>query len=301
MVQVDVVWAYAFGAGFAACSARQLEKQDKPFNNKWYIFTLLFLSIFFAPSGLYLLWEFVQWETMQVATTFTDLPAWLVLGFAITNITQGIFGYWVSYKFIKKKNYYAAHANWMWAWILFWFILVCGWDGTGYQRFLYDASVHNGVLWTPGTHMGVEFFWKSNVWWTLIAMAVCFAPMLIYAVANFITEGIKEDKTISVDQAPNTIQLLAWSFGAQWIVCLGLAILAALLVMKLGDFTGSILLGYLIGVPVFIVLAQLLLFRRGMPMYVIAKQLYLKEPNESLSMKELKITNEGIGHLKFYS
>ena len=301
MVQVDVVWAYAFGAGFAACSARQLEKQEKPFNNKWYTFTLLFLSVWFAPSGLYLLWQFVQWETMQVATTFTDLPAWLVCGFAVTNITQGILGYWVSYKFIKKKNYYAAHANWMWAWILFWFILVCGWDGTGYQRFLYDASVHNGVLWTPGTHMGIEFFWKSNVWWTLIGMALCFAPMLIYAVANFIPKGIKEDQTISANQAPNTLQLLAWSFGAQWIGCLGLAILAALLVMNLRDFTGSILLGYLIGVPLFIALAQCLLFRRGMPMYLIAKQLYLKEPGESLSMKEIKITKDGIGHLKFYS
>jgi hypothetical protein len=301
MVQVDVVWAYAFGAGFAACSARQLEKQETPFNNKWYTFTLLFLSVWFAPSGLYLLWQFVQWETMQVATTFTDLPAWLVCGFAVTNITQGILGYWVSYKFIKKKNYYAAHANWMWAWILFWFILVCGWDGTGYQRFLYDASVHNGVLWTPGTHMGIEFFWKSNVWWTLIGMALCFAPMLIYAVANFIPKGIKEDKTISGDQAPNTLQLLAWSFGAQWIGCLGLAILAALLVMNLRDFTGSILLGYLIGVPLFIALAQCLLFRRGMPMYLIAKQLYLKEPGESLSIKEIKITKDGIGHLKFYS
>ena len=58
----------------------------------------------------------------------------------------------------------------------------------------------------------------------------------------------------------------------------GLAIAAALLVMTLRDFTGSILLGYLIGVPLFIVLAQFLLFRRGMPMQMIAKQLYIKEP-----------------------
>lgn len=300
MVQVDVVWAYAFGAGFAACAGRQLEKEKKPFNNKWYTFTLLFLSIFFVPSGMYLLWQFTQWETMQVATTFTDLPAWLVCGFAVTNITQGILGYWVSYKFIKKKNYYAAHANWMWAWILFWFILMCGWDCTGYQRFLYDASVHNGVLWTPGTHMGITFFYKSNVWWTLIAMAVCFAPMLIYAVVNFIMKGAEEDQTISAEQVPNPLQLLAFSFGAQWIVCLGLAILATLLVMTLRDFTGSILLGYLTGVPVFIALAQILLFRRGMPMYLIVKQLYMKEPGESLSVKKISITNEGIGLLKFY-
>lgn len=283
MVQVDVVWAYAFGAGFAACAARQLKKQATPFNNTWYVFTLLFLSILFAPSGLYLLWEFVQWETMQVAHTFTDLPAWLVCGFAVTNITQGILGFWISYLFIKKGDYYAAHANWMWAWILFWFILACGWDCTGYQRFLYDASVHGGVLWEPGKHMGITFFWKSRVWWTLVGMAVFFAPMLIYAVVKFIPEGARQDPSLSADEQPNPIVLLIASFGAQWIVCLGLAIVAALMVMGLRNVTGSILLGYLIGVPLFIVMAQLLLFRRGMPMHMIAKQLYIKEPGESLS------------------
>lgn len=280
MVQVDVVWAYAFGSGFAACAARQLEKEEKPFNNKWYTFTLLFLSILFAPSGLYLLWQFVQWETMQVATTFTDLPAWLVCGFAVTNITQGIVGFYITYLFIKKKNYYAAHANWMWAWILFWFILVCGWDCTGYQRFLYDASVHDGALWAPGKLMGLSFFWKSNVWWTLVVMALFFAPMLVYAVINFIPEGAKNDKALGTHEQPNPAMILLYSFGTQWIVCLGLAILAALMVMGLRDMTGSILLGYLIGVPVFIALAQLFLFRRGMFMQIIAKKLYIKEPGD---------------------
>jgi hypothetical protein len=281
MVQVDIIWGYAFGAGFAACGARQLAKEDKPFMNKVYTFTLLFLSVFFAPSGLYLLWKYVQWETMQVATTFTDIPAWLVCGFAVTNITQGILGYWVSYKFIKKNNYYAAHANWMWAWILFWFVLVCGWDCTGYQRFLYDASVHGGALWQPGKHMGLYFFWNSNVWWSLITLAVCFAPMLMYSVLKFIIGGAKEDKTLSPDQITNPIVLLIFNFGTQFVVCVVLAILAALMVMGLRDLTGSILLGYLIGVPVFIALAQLLLFRRGMPMHMIARKLYIKEPGDA--------------------
>ena len=46
MVQVDVVWAYAFGSGFAACAARQLQKEDKPFNNKWYVFTYAYGKLF---------------------------------------------------------------------------------------------------------------------------------------------------------------------------------------------------------------------------------------------------------------
>ena len=280
MVQVDVVWSYAFGATFAACAARQLKKEDKPFDNRWFVFTLLFLSILFAPSGLYLLWTHTQWETMQVAKTFTDLPAWLVTGFAVTNITQGILGFWVSYKLIRKGNYYGAHANWMVAWILFWFILVCGWDCTGYQRFLYDMSVHNGQLWSPGKHMGISFFYASRVWWTLVAMAVFFAPMLIHGYISFIREGFKSDPSVPAEKTPGPVKILAVAFGAQWVVCLGLAIVAALIVMGFRNLTGSILLGYLIGVPVFCIASYFTLFRRGMPMYLIARQLFIAEPGK---------------------
>ncbi len=280
MVQVDVVWGYAFGATFAACAARQLEKEDKPFLNKWYVFTLLFLSILFAPSGLYLLWEHTQWETMQVAKTFTDLPAWLVAGFAVTNITQGILGYWVSFKLIKKGNYYGAHVNWMVAWILFWFILVCGWDCTGYQRFLYDMSVHNGELWAPGKHMGISFFYASRVWWTLVVMAIFFAPMLLHGYISAVREGLKADPSIPAEKVPGPIRIVLVSMGAQWVACLGLAIIAALVVMGFRNLTGSILMGYIIGVPVFCIVSYFVLFRRGMPMYLIAKQLFIAEPGK---------------------
>ncbi len=277
MVQVDVVWSYAFGATFAACASRQLAKEDKPFVNKWYVFTLTFLSTFFAPSGLYLLWQHTQWETMQVAKTMKDIPAWLVTLFAVTNVTQGILGYWITFKLVKKKNYYGAHANWMAAWILFWFILVCGWDCTGYQRFLYDASMFNGELWSPGKHMGILFL-TSNVWITLLVMAVFFAPMLLWGMIKFILDGARLDPSIAQDQMPGVIRIFIFSFGTQWVVCLGLAIVAALMVMAANHLTGNMLAGYIIGVSAFILAAYFLLFRRGMPMYLIAKQLFIKEP-----------------------
>jgi hypothetical protein len=280
MVQVDIVWSYAFGATFAAAAARQLEKEEKPFNNKWYVFILLFLSIFFAPSGLYLLWEHTQWETMQVATTFSDIPAWLVTIFAVTNITQGILGYWTTFWLIKRKNYYGAHANWMVAWIIFWFILVCGWDCTGYQRFLYDMSVNNGALWEPGKMMGISFFYASRVWWTLVVMALFFAPMLLYGYINFTREGAKMDKGIPSDKVPGVMKILISYFVTQWGICLGLAILAALSVMGLRELTGSLPAAYGIGIPAFSLVAYFLLFRRKMPMHLIAKQLYVKEPGE---------------------
>ncbi|MDY6904944.1 MAG: hypothetical protein SWH61_09675 [Thermodesulfobacteriota bacterium] len=280
MVQVDIVWSYAFGATFAACAARQLKKQASAFNNRFYVFTLLFLAILFAPSGLYLLWEHPQWETMQVARTIHDLPAWLVTLFAVTNITQGILGFWVSFKLIQKGHFYGAHANWMVAWIIFWFLLVCGWDCTGYQRFLYDMSVNGGQLWTEGAHMGLRFFYASRVWWTLVAMGLFFAPMLVYGFLNFILEGLRTDDTVPREMRPGSVRILVFSFGAQWVVCLGLAIVAALMVMGFRDLTGSILAGYLIGIPLFAIFAYALLFRRKMPMYWIARQLFIKEPGE---------------------
>jgi hypothetical protein len=216
---------------------------------------------------------------MQVAKTMKDIPAWLVTLFAVTNVTQGILGYWITVKLLKKKNYYGAHANWMWSWILFWFILVCGWDCTGYQRFLYDMSMFNGELWSPGKHMGVGFL-LSNVWLTLVIMAVFFGPMLIHGFIKFTRDGAKMDPSIKPNEVPNAITILAVYFGAQWVVCLGLAIVAALMVMGLRNVTGSTLLGYLVGVPLFIILAQLLLFRRGMPMQKIARMLYIREPGE---------------------
>lgn len=281
MVQVDVVWSYAFGASFAAAAAKQLEKEESPWVNKYFVYTLLFLAIFFAPSGLYLVIEHPQWETMQVAKSLSDLPGWLVMLFAVTNITQGILGYWVSYKLAKARNWLGAHLNWIIAWIIFWFILVCGWDCTGYQRFMYDMSVNNGVLWSPGKCMGLSFFYASRVWWTLVAMAVIWAPMLLYGYIKYIREGMESDSSIPREDIPGPInyllRIIVLVFGTQWIACLALAIAASLIVMKLHTVFGSLLPAYIVGILAFSIVAYFLLFKRNMLFHRLMKPLYLKD------------------------
>lgn len=277
MVQVDVVWSYAFGATFAAIAAHQLKKEDKPFATKVFVFTLLFLSLLFAPSGIYLLWEHTQWETMQVATSKEDLPAWLVTLFAFTNITQGILGYYVSYKLARSNKIYESHANWIIAWIIFWFILVCGWDCTGYQRFLYDMSVNNGELWSPGKHMGITFFYASRVWWTLVVMGCFFAPMLVWGYIRFIRDSLKNVQSINVTDYPKPIKILTIIFGTQWIACLGLAIIASLLVMQIHTITQNLLISYIVGIALFSLLAYFLLFKRNMLFHKLMKQLYMAD------------------------
>jgi hypothetical protein len=281
MLQVDWVWSYAFGATFAAAAARQLEKEEKPFSNKWGYVTLFFLATFFNMSALYNLWVYPQWESMQVAATHADIPGWIVSLFLITNVTQGVLGYWITYTLIKKKNYYGAHVNWMVAWAVFWFILACGWDCTGYQRFLYDASVNNGVLWTPSTqHMGLSFFVKSNSFRAILIMSLAFIPVLSYGYITFTRDGFKMDSTVPTNKVPGALKIMALYISIEFGLTLSIAVIAAMTVIGLSKITGNILAGYLIGIPSFSLVAYLLLFRRKMPMYWLARQLFFKEPRE---------------------
>src|SRR5687768_2053800 len=70
MVQVDIFWSYALGAGFAIANAHQLEQERKAgrsaFDLRSFRDTILFLSCIFVPSGAYLVWAFPSWETMHV-------------------------------------------------------------------------------------------------------------------------------------------------------------------------------------------------------------------------------------------
>ncbi len=273
MVQVDVVWAYAFGAAFAAASAREIEEQPRPFQDKCFTRLLVFLSVFFAPSGLYLLWQYPRWETMQVADLLGDIPAWLVVVFSVTNITQGILGYWVGYGLIKKAGRYAAHVNWMVAWILFWFILVCGWDTTGWQRFLYDSTSAGGESWSPGKHMGFGFF-TSNVFMSLVAMGFMFTPMLVQGIVAPHVDGWMRRPWLTVDRIMRASWIALVSLGMMFGVCLILAIVAAWIVMGVAAVVGKIWLGYLLGVPIFMIASYVLLFRKNMLMYRLAKPLF---------------------------
>jgi hypothetical protein len=265
MVQVDVIWSYAFGASFAAAATHQLEAETKPFENRFYVRLLVFLGTFFAPSGLYLLWQFPQWETMQVARTHSDLPAWLVVLFAITNVTQGIVGYYVGYRLSRKGSHYGAHVNWMVAWILFWFVLVAGWDLTGYQRFLYDQSMNQGEPWQPGMHLGTGFF-TSRVWISLVVMGALFLPMLRFGIILPLLEGQKEQ---------GLRQGISLIYGATFGVCLLLAIaMYGVVIAAVAAFNGDLLLGYATGIGVSAVLGHFALFRPGMPMHWIAGRMY---------------------------
>lgn len=276
MVQVDVFWAYSLGAGFAAAAARQLKKEESTFINKYSFYNLLFLACLFAPSGVYLLWNFPHWETMQVATCRDDLPAWLVVIFAITNITQGLLGYYMGFRSIKRGSISGA---WMHAYIgyfFMFFILVYGWDGTGWQRFLYDATKNGGVLWSVGHHMGFGFIF-SNVAFTLIGMGVIIGPALIFPMILWIRSGLREDSEINSEDIPDPKKAAILVLVALFGVSIPSVFIAAAMAWGLTRVIGSPLLAALIVVPVFLGAGKYLLFSKGMPVYRVFQALFLKE------------------------
>lgn len=250
MVQVDVFWSFALGAGFATAAARQLKKTDKPFESKYFVKTLLYLSVLFVPSGATLLWGFPEWETMQ-AGTYKTIPAWLVMLFTMTNVTQGILGYWLAYRLIRKGSGYGAMLLVILGYFCMFFILVHGWDGTGYQRFFYTCTWYGSdqcTLWSEGK-FGVLNWMKGPVAVTLYAMGVVMIPLIFYWMVDWIKSGHELDKPA---KPVSGLGLLFVIMRLVFIHSLGMAIVASILVHKLG---------WVPGLLVFLALAFLIEFK----------------------------------------
>ncbi len=258
MVQVDVFWSYAFGAGYAMAAHRQIKKEydenpkvadERQWYTPSYVKSLLFISILFAPSGIYLLWAFPDWETMQVAIDHHSLPPWLVTLFAATNVTQGILGYWVTRYLITRKDSYKAFLNFIFSYFGFFFILVHGWDGTGYQRFF---SVNRQEFLTWGERPWHAWL-TGEVALTLYGMGVILLPVVYLQCGNLIREGmalIPERERLR-QQLPGR-GLIILGFNSAVFVCgLFFAIASSVLIHLLGWALGilaSAALIYLAGI-----------------------------------------------------
>ncbi|KAI1314371.1 hypothetical protein EDD11_002236 [Mortierella claussenii] len=176
MIEVDVFWSFSFGAIFAACSAGSLARETTVtfWNTPSFVYTLLFLSLIFAPSGLYLLWDNPGWESMFVLGDKNDIHALLPTVFAFTNVLLGIIGYYVTYAKIRRHRHdknglpMSYHKYWVHAYTCFCAIL-----GMGYNRFMYPSD---HLAWNAGIHYPLTDFFTSRILFTLLAMGVILIP-----------------------------------------------------------------------------------------------------------------------------
>ena len=134
MILVDVFWSFAMGAAFACAASEGIQRSKHIFINKYFIFTVCYLSMIFAPSGIYLLWNHTAWETMF----FLDRSLhgiWPCV-FAHTNVLLGVLGFCVCYRMIQAGMAGSAHAVWTTSYTCMFSILTFG-----YNRFLYAGNI----------------------------------------------------------------------------------------------------------------------------------------------------------------
>ena len=173
MIQVDVFWSFAIGACFAALSAKQLKVEGSVTVNSYFVYTICFLSILFAPSGVYLLWEFPGWESMFVLNR-DMITGSLIAAFASTNVLFGAVGFIVAAFFIRRGSPLVAHSLWISAYVIMFGIL-----GFGYKRFTYAG---NAADWAAGVEYPIKHFFTSRVFYTLLSMGTVFLPTLFYPI-----------------------------------------------------------------------------------------------------------------------
>ena len=174
MIEVDVFWSFSFGAVFAAVAYEELcRKSLKDWTlTKSFRDTLLFLSLFFGPSGIYLLWAFPGWESMFILGDKNLIDASLVTAFSVSNILLGIVGFFLTASAIKTAKNFSFHLYWIYSYLFFDAIL-----GLGYARFTYAG---NWKDWQAGRKFPISAFLTSPVFYALLSMAavmVCFSSV----------------------------------------------------------------------------------------------------------------------------
>ncbi len=273
MLQVDFFWTFAIGAMFAVAAARGLKEEKSIWVNKYFITLILFMAVFFGATGMVLLWNFPHWETMQVFDFHGQIPLWFILLWFVTNITNPIIAYYWSWHLIKKDQTYEAFLLSLAGYFVFFFVLVFGWDGTGWQRFLYDPTMHGWSiltpsvgLWTSGITDGLAWF-GSNVAITLYILGVVFLTPHFYICCKWAVDGLKADPAVK-DKVP-TKGLKAYIpiiVGA--LIGVGLAFLLVLASAGIGWGLNSIglnppIIGGLIGAAIVLVPVYFFGLRRG--------------------------------------
>ncbi len=190
-----------------------------------------------------------------------------------------IIAYWWSFKLIKQGKPHDAMILSLAGYILFFFVLFYGWDGTGYQRFFYDAtgtvlSPHwnNRIPWKKGSvlsfpPMGLTWFY-SNIAVTLYILGIFFLIPHFYICIHWATTGMRNDAALK-DKLPAKGMKLPMSIviGALLVVVAGLLMALAAgmigwLFMLIGGESLSIL-GIIVGIPVVIVVCYFTFLKHG--------------------------------------
>jgi hypothetical protein len=213
------------------------EANEDAFNNKYFLKNLLFLSLLFVPSGAVLLWSNPSWETMQVGK-YETIPQWLVGIFSTTNVTQGLLGFYLTWKALMKGKYYQASMHTFLSYLGFFFILANGWDNKGYQRF-FSKNRESFDNWSWSNVVPWAF---SDVSMILLAYGAAFLPLMYYWLIDWMLKGQDEEKGVEeielLDRIPEALKKMTEFNTVIFGGALGGAVLSTVLVRRFGWVQG---------------------------------------------------------------
>ncbi|MFD5554660.1 hypothetical protein ACFWIA_12585 [Streptomyces sp. NPDC127068] len=193
MVQVDSFWAYGIGSGFALASAAASRTRvgNSPrstalVSGSEAAAVLGYFSLCLVPAGLWLLWAFPSWETMHATDA---LPGWAVAAFGIVAPVLGLVGFRMTRWSLEQGRERVATGHLLGSYAGLFFLLIHGWDGTGYRRFL-SATPDELAAWENRSSWHILKAWLgSDVAWTLIGMGVVVLSALLLVCAHWHAPG----------------------------------------------------------------------------------------------------------------
>ncbi|MFC0041353.1 hypothetical protein [Actinomadura rayongensis] len=260
MVQVDVFWAYGVGAGFALAAAHDV--RDRRLTA-----VVLYCSAVFTPACVWLLWGFPEWETMQAGGR--SLPAWLAAAFTAANTVQGVAGYLVARWLIGRGAVRWAALQFVAGYYAMFFVLVHGWDGTGYQRVL-STDRADFRRWGDRSFVAHVVHWAgSDVALTLYGVGTVLVVSMLVPLYRAYRDGLR-----SVGRpGPGPVELAVVVFGSL-LLTLAAAVFTSLLIRLFTGFTG-VVAGWSLGVAVAAPSLWLVVVRRGALASAVVRRLAL--------------------------
>jgi len=165
MLQPDLLFSYGLSSGLAIAAGKRLKDEKSPWANGYFAAAMFWLSAFYLPQILYLLWRFPAWESMFVIKSLADIPSWFMLAYPFAVIFLGALGFYVTSLLLCSGRNRAAAAQVAWSMGLATLVIFVGWDGEGWRRLLYAGT---GAEWAAGLEYPVTDFFKSSVSMTLL-------------------------------------------------------------------------------------------------------------------------------------
>ncbi|WP_053724465.1 hypothetical protein [Streptomyces sp. WM6378] len=269
-IQAALFWAYGTGATFAVSAARQLQWWQRSVHeegvrtrsraaNPYLMLTVLFAAVLLVPTGLFMMWQNPSWATMQVAGDHHGIWAGLVLFYAGGTVVAALLGFLVAQSLVLVGAGYWAYLQSVGAHFLLFAVLVHGWDGTGYRRLL---TTSRGALrdWPKDSVINdLLHFLTSGTFLALLVLGAAVIGTMLITEIGWLMEGWELPGADDDRRVPRVVAVAIAAAGVYGLPFVG-AVGASVLVH---------LVGWAVGLPVFAVLAGVVLLARRSPVRLL--------------------------------